>query len=221
MIFDSIFYQIDNKNILDGIFLKVEPGKICGIFGRNGTGKSTLIKIGAGIILPTSGTVFIEGHAFLKKSRITRYKKLSYLCQETFLPKNLSVKKFIDTFPLKNKNDFVYNNFDNKLLDQDIGELSGGERRFLELILIISLDRSFILLDEPFTGIEPKIIEKMIDLISQQRDTGKGILITDHYHHYITKIVDDTYLLKDGKCSFLKNRNSLDSELRNKGYSRV
>lgn len=218
MIFDSIFYHIGRKCILDGIFLKIEPGKICGIFGRNGTGKSTLIKIGAGIILPTSGTVFIDGQAFLNKSRILRYKKISYLCQDTFLPKDLSVKKLTETYPIKNKNEFLYNNFNSKLVDQKIGDLSGGELRLVELILIITLNRPFILLDEPFTGIEPKIIEKMIELISQQRDKGKGILITDHYHHYISRIVDLAYLLKDSKCNFISNKSSLKVELQEHGY---
>ena len=210
MIFDSIYYRIDNNCILDGIYLKVEPGSICGVFGLNGSGKTTLIKIGAGIIQPVSGSVFINGKAFLYKSRYLRYKNISYLCQDSFLPKDISVKKLIEAFQIRKNTDYIYENFRNDLLDQKIRNLSGGEHRLLELILIISLDRKFILLDEPFTGIEPKIIEKIINLISIERDKGKGILLTDHYHHYTSTIVDTAYLLKDSKCFRISSRNVKD-----------
>jgi lipopolysaccharide export system ATP-binding protein len=218
LIFDSIFYSIKDRSILNGVYLKVDPGKICGIFGRNGTGKSTLIKIGAGIILPTSGTVFIDGQVFLDKARMARYEKIAYLCQDSFLPKDLAVKKFLEIHA--KQKELLHDDFSN-LSNLKIRNLSGGERKLLELAFIISLNRPYMLLDEPFTGIEPKIIDRMIELISKQRDDGKGILITDHYHRYITKIVDSAYLLKNGNCKLIADRKCLDSELREQGYLKL
>ncbi len=218
MIFDSIFYTISNRRILNGIFLKVEPGKICGIFGRNGSGKSTLMKIGAGMISPASGITFIDGQAFISKSRIKRFENIAYLCQDTVLPEVLTARKFIESNPVNKNCDYIYNNFNSELLDQNIGELSGGELRFLELLLILSLDRLYILLDEPFTGVEPKTIDKMIDLITQERDKGKGILITDHYHRYISQIADLAYLLKNSECYFLGDNSSLKFKLQEFDY---
>ncbi len=218
MVFDSIFYHIKNKCILDGVYLKVEPGNICGLFGRNGTGKSTIIKIGAGIILPESGTVFIDNKVFIERSMMTRYKKISYLPQDTFLPKDLSVRKLIESYPVKNNNEMINRNIDSQLLGQRMGDLSGGERKLLELVLILSLNRPYILLDEPFTGIEPIIIEQMIELITEQRNIGKGILVTDHYHHYISQIVDSAYLLEDSKCKLIDNVDSLEVKLQEGGY---
>lgn len=208
MIFDSIYYHIDNNCILDGIYLKVEPGSVCGVFGLNGSGKTTLIKIGAGIINPLSGSIFIDGKVFVYKSKYLRYKSVSYLCQDSFLPKDISVRKLIDSFRIKDNSDYIYKNLHTDLLNQKIRNLSGGEHRLLEFILIISLNRPFILLDEPFTGIEPKIIEKIINLISIERDNGKGILLTDHYHHYTSTIVDTAYLLKNGKCFRINSKNA-------------
>ena len=217
MIFDSIDYEIDGKQILQGVDVRVESGKVCGLFGPNGSGKTTLIKIGAGLLLPTKGTVFIDRQAFAEKKLLQRYQKIAYLSQETFLPRDMSVSKFLNTFRTKAE-DCASEYYPAKLMNQQIGSLSSGELRLLELIFIISLDRIFLLLDEPFTGIEPLIIEKMIDLISKQRDAGKGVLITDHYYRYISQISDLAYFMREGKCEKLDGSQNLEQQLRNKEY---
>ena len=163
MIFDSVDYEIDSKQILQGVDLRIEPGKICGLFGPNGGGKTTLIKIGAGLLLPTRGTVFIDRQAFIEKKLLQRYQKIAYLSQETFLPRDMSVSKFLNTFRTK-ADDCASEYYPSRLMNQQIGSLSSGEVRLLELIFIISLDRIFLLLDEPFTGIEPLIIDQGTNL---------------------------------------------------------
>ena len=202
---------------MNEIHLKVEQGKIYGIFGKNGSGKSILMDIGAGIYLPSSGRVFINGKAFKKLSRIERYRKIAYLPQNSFLPQDVKVKNLIKSFPglaygLINRSKLL------NLKNEKISSLSGGELRLLELLLIISLNRTYLILDEPFTGIEPLIIQEMIDLILEQRQQKKGILITDHYYHYVLKISDIAYIIKDGQCKPIGKDTDKLSMLKDYGY---
>ena len=217
MVFDSVTYQASEKRILKGVHLKINAGEICGIFGRNGSGKSTLIKIGAGLFLPTSGTVFIDQKAFLKHQRYSRFEKVAYLAQDTFLPKDLKIRTLLKSC-LKLVYELLNKTILKTLINQKIHSLSGGERKLLELILIFSLDRKYLLLDEPFTGIEPIIIQKMIELILEQKENGKGILITDHYYRYVLEKVDKAYLMEQGYCSPIESNKNLMTELKNKGY---
>ena len=193
LIFDSINHSINKIKILQEIHLKVEQGKICGIFGRNGSGKSILMDIGAGIYLPSSGRVSINGKTFKKPSRSERYRKIAYLPQNSFLPQDVKVKNLIKSFPSQ-ASELINRTKLLNLKDEKISSLSGGELRLLELLLIISLNRTYLILDEPFTGIEPLIIQEMIDLILEQRQQKKGILITDQYYRYILKISDIVYM---------------------------
>lgn len=217
MIFDSIYHEITGKRILAGIYLKVEPGKICGLFGPNGSGKTTLLKIGAGVVLPTTGRVFIDGQAFSERKVFKRYGKIAYLSQETFLPRDTTVVKLLRMISSKTKDIFSVH-FPSKLINRKIGALSGGELRLLELIFVVSLNRLFLLLDEPFTGIEPLYIEKMMRLISEQSRLGKGILITDHYYRYTAQLSDYGYFMKNGECHKLDEQKTLAEQLREKGY---
>ncbi len=208
MIFDSIYFEINGKSILNGVYLKIESGRICGLFGLNGTGKTTLMKIGAGVLLPTNGTIFIDGEAFVKKRLTKRFEKMAYLPQETFLPKDIAVSNFLTMLSNEAK-EYVLAHLPSKLINQTIGSLSSGELRLIELIFIISLNRMFLLLDEPFTGIEPLYIEKMITLISEQRNLGKGILITDQYYRYTTQLSDYAFFMKIGVCQILDEHRAL------------
>jgi len=103
-------------------------------------------------------------------------------------------------------------------MNQTVRELSGGERRFLEILLIISLDRDFILLDEPFSGVEPRIIERIMEQIKNESEKGKGVLLTDHLHRYVLEAAEDAYLLQNRQCYELGS--NLAGELRQMGYLR-
>ena len=198
LILDSIYYEIDSRRILNGVYIKIEPSSICGLFGLNGSGKSTIIRIAAGLLLPLSGTVFIDNKAFTNKSLKSRFTKIAYLPQDNFLPGDMKVSKFVNFF-LKDSELDLENFIKPKLFSQNIASLSFGERRMLELIFIISLKRNYILLDEPFTGIEPRLIEKMLVLINGEADNGTGVLITDHYQHYVSQLCHYSYLQINGQ----------------------
>lgn len=204
MVFDSIFFEINKFQLLKGAYLKIEPGEITGLFGANGSGKSTLLKIGAGMYKPSSGNVFINGNEFPPFQLRKRYQYIALLAQESFIPHDVTVNKLLEIIPdLDNysKNDELVK----KILSQKISTLSGGELRYLEIKLIFSLNRDYYLLDEPFTGIEPKIIDQITNVILNNKSKGKGILLTDHYHRCVTGIVDTSYVLKNGQCRLLEN----------------
>lgn len=201
MIFDSVIYSYGNKNVLRGIYLKIHRSSLVGIFGLNGSGKSTLLKIGAGLLVPQNGNVFINSECFNKSMRIKRYSHIAYLPQESFLPKDLTLSELEKNIPtLKSVIE------EDKLLIEKrnlkVASLSGGELRYLEIKLLFSLERDYYLLDEPFTGVEPNLIDILCKFIINQKNLGKGILITDHYYRYVTKIIDNhTY----SKMDILKN----------------
>lgn len=216
LILDSIFFKVPDLSILEGAFLKVTPGKITAIIGRNGTGKSTLLKIAAGQLQANGGITIINGERIHKKSLQKRFRNIAYLPQSSMLPVELSVNQIINSFPTsKNpgKNPFI-----KKLLRQKILELSGGERRFFEVSLLLSLDRKYILLDEPFTGVEPYIVDRIIERLKKEAQNGRGILLTDHQHRYVSQVADVSYLLHNKQC--YKLNGDLTTELRTIGYIR-
>lgn len=190
---------------------------IVGLFGFNGCGKSTLIKIGAGFLTQKNGNIFIEGKVIENNYSTNRYNYLGYLPQDSFLPKDMTVWEFLKISTSLNKN-LVEDPIINKIINQKIVSLSGGELRYLEILFLFSLDRQYYLLDEPFTGVEPIYIEKIVYLIQKEKQKGKGILITDHYHHYVTDIIDKCYLMKDGYLEELDKTKDFRKELLDNGY---
>lgn len=217
MVFDSIIFSYGIKRILRGIYLSIPRNSIVGLFGVNGSGKSTLLKIGAGFLQQDEGNIFVEKKVFTNNLSIDRYNNIGYLSQDSFLPKDLMVKDLANRFDLSIVN-LEKEPILNKVKNQKIISLSEGELRYLEIILLFSLDRQYYLMDEPFTGIEPLIIEKISKLILEQKEKGKGILITDHYHRYVTKIIDECYLMRDGYLIKVENEEGFESGLLKFGY---
>ena len=197
MVFDDIQFSYGVTEVLRGVFLRINSGSICGLVGRNGSGKSTLIKIGTGLLNPLSGNIFVDGICTTFQKGAKRFEKVAYLSQKSFLPRELSVSKMLAACHVRSLSE---DNVIHPLLAQKIDVLSGGERRYIELRIILELERNYYLLDEPFTGTAPVLIEKMIDLIREKKKRGKGILLTDHYSRYVEEIVDDVYLLQSGYC---------------------
>lgn len=206
MILDSIYLNFNENQILNGVYLKVDTHCITGLFGLNGSGKSSLLKIGAGLVRPNSGNVFIDNQVYSPTNIINRYNFIAFLSQTSFLPKDITVGKIVSLFPI-DENILKMDGVLSKVANESIADLSGGELRYLELKLIFSLNRKYYLLDEPFTGVEPKIIDLIIGELINLKRSGKGILITDHYHRYVTEVVDTSYLLKNGQCRLLTEPN--------------
>lgn len=130
------------------------------------------------------------------------------------LPSGMSVKAVCKSFPADKEKRM--DPFLKKIISRNISDLSNGERRYLEVTLLFFLDRDYFLLDEPFTGIEPLIIELLIKKISKKAEAGSGILITDHYYHYLLEVADQGYLMQRKQCYDLEN--DLKSKLKSAGY---
>lgn len=218
LVLDSIFYRVPALNILQGAYLKVNVGSVCALFGRNGSGKSTLLKVAAGQIQPDSGLVIIDGKRFYKKDNRRRFLDIAYLPQTSMLPGDMKVRTLIKSFG--NAGHLLNDTLLQKKTGQAISSLSGGELRYLELSLLLSLNRKYVLLDEPFTGIEPNIIERLCAMISGAAAEGKGVLVTDHYYQYLVEIADDAYLMMNKQCRHLDGEGSIAEQLAMSGYIR-
>ncbi len=209
---DSITKTFDNKILLNDIFLKCVKGKITGLVGRNGCGKSTLLKIIFGIEKSENKFILV-GNKKIKSLSNTKG-IISYLPQENFLPDNIKIKKIIKLFlDKKNNSILIRNNYIRPLLNKQNQELSGGEKRILEIFLILHSNSSFILLDEPFNGVSPVIKEHIIDYINKMK-TLKGFIITDHDYENVIKLADNIVFLKDGSLKEINHT----SELIDLGY---
>lgn len=209
---DSVRKQYDNKTIVSDVYLKCETGNIIGLLGRNGSGKSTLLKIVFGIVSAEYKFIRINGSVKSKTNQLLY--DISYLPQENFIPNTFSVKKAISLTIAKPKQpDFYDDEMIESLKDKKIKDLSGGELRYLEIKLILSNPSKFVLLDEPYNGLSPIIIEKINTLI-QEKAKEKGIIITDHNYKNVIKVSSQLILMKDGKTYNLKDK----QELIDKGY---
>lgn len=204
---DSVYLKFDYQEVLNSIYLKCETGKITGILGSNGSGKSSLLKIIFGSLLPQTKSLRVNSKTILKPYLSTG--EINYLPQFHFVPDNLRVKTAFQLFG----NDF--HEFTNYFPSFEVIEstkfknLSGGEKRIIETFLILKSPGKFALLDEPFSHIAPVHINTIIDLIQDQKPK-KGIIITDHMYKYVTELSDDLYLLKDGWNRKVKNLSELE-----------
>lgn len=209
---DSVQKQYNGKIILSDVYLKCETGTILGILGRNGSGKSTLLKIIFGIEEADFKFVRVGGKVLSKTSELL--KEISYLPQDSFIPNSFSIQKTIQLSIAKEKvKDFCEDAMIQSMLGKKIKHLSGGELRYLEIKLILNNDSKFVMLDEPYNGLSPIMIENINALITNM-STKKGILITDHNYENVIKISTKLSLMKDGKMHHLKDKN----ELVEKGY---
>ena len=204
---DNVELYFKEKRILNGIYLKAETGKVTGILGSNGCGKSCLLKIIFGDLISKYKLIRIDGKPILKPLYQTRL--VSYLPQHHFIPNKLSIKTAFKLFNM-NWNDFT-NTFPSFALFENLkfNRLSGGERRVIELYLILKSTSKIVLLDEPFSHIAPLYIDTIKDLIEKEKHQ-KAIIITDHMYRHIISVSDTTYLLKNGSTKLISDIKELE-----------
>lgn len=211
---DSVILEFDTKRVLQNVYLKSETGKITGLLGRNGTGKSCLMKILFGELVPNDKSIRINGNSLVSTYRSP--KDLRYLPQTRFAPNTLTIKRIFSDFRL----DFAdliksFPEFE-KFYKSKLRDLSGGERRIIEIYLILVSQTKFCLLDEPFSQVMPLHVETIKKLILREKE-NKGIVITDHMYKHIIDICDNLYVISDGK-TYLTNS---IKDLETLGYARV
>ncbi len=194
---DSIIATIGGRKILSDVYLRCQSGEVVGILGRNGAGKSTLLKLIFGTLPTEDRSIRIDGNVI--QTPYLREKWIGYLPQQGFLPKNIPIGKIVRLFIDEDKRKKVL--ADERIkphLKKRIKELSGGEQRYLEILLLVNLKVKFVLLDEPFSGIEPLYQDKVTDLINEYRPE-KGFIVTDHVYKKIIGISDRLLLIDQGK----------------------
>lgn len=204
---DSVTKRYSERIILSDIYLKCTTGDIIGLFGRNGTGKSTLLKIIFGIEDADNKFVRINGQKLSSQSR--GFREISYLLQDTFLPKNITVLEVIKlTLNQKNVDSFSNDAILSPFLSNKVNSLSGGELRYLEIKLLLNLPSKFVLLDEPFNGLSPILIESVVDLI-KSASALKGIIIADHDYRNVLNVMNRSYILYDACLKEINGREDL------------
>lgn len=210
LIVDSVVKHYNYQLVVSDVYLKCETNQIIGLLGRNGSGKSTLLKIIFGIVSAKNKFIKINNEV---KTKLL-FKEISYLSQENFIPQYFTVKKAILLSICSKRLKYFYQDpLIETILNNKIHQLSGGELRYLEIKLILENNSKFVLLDEPYNGLSPIMIEIVNQLIIENSKT-KGIIITDHNYENVIKISTQLVLMKDGKTHHLKDK----KELIEKGY---
>lgn len=186
------------KEILSQVSFELAQGEILGLFGRNGSGKSTLLKILFGTLKANALDLRLNGLP-LKPKKDMDAQHIGYLPQDNFLPKHLKVRDVIPLFYTDgDEQDAIFRaDFIEKIAASQIGTLSMGQKRYLELLLVAHLPHPFLMLDEPFSMIEPLYKEVIQDFLLSLK-AKKGILLTDHYYSDVLKISDRNLVLVDG-----------------------
>jgi lipopolysaccharide export system ATP-binding protein len=210
------------RTVVNGVDVNVRPGEIVGLLGPNGAGKTTTFYMVTGLIHPTAGQVWFKGRNI---SKVPMYKRarmgMGYLSQEPSIFRKLTVQEnvmaILETLPISGRErrerlEFLLNELKiAHLSKQRAYTLSGGERRRLEITRALLTNPSLILLDEPFSGVDPLAVYEVQEIIKDLRTKGLGVLITDHNVRETLAVVDRAYLmcegkvLREGASSFLVN----------------
>ena len=208
------------RRVVDGVSLTFEQGEIVGLLGPNGAGKSTTFYMIVGLIRPDSGKVLLDGKEVTKMPMYQRARRgIGYLAQEASVFRKLTVRENVllvlemTGFPRKDRGARA----DQLMEDLKVthrasargAELSGGERRRVEIARALAANPSFLLLDEPFAGIDPRAIEDIQEMVQELRNRGLGVLITDHNAAATLNLTDRTYVIVDGKVVFEGTRDEV------------
>ncbi len=200
-----------SRRVVDGVDFEVEPGEIVGLLGPNGAGKTTTFRMACGMIDPDAGKVVLGGQDVTNWPMYRRAKEggMGYLAQESSVFRKLSVaKNLLGVMEMLGIDRRTRNRRCEELLEQfgitklrraKALSLSGGERRRLEIARCLVSDPQIILLDEPFTGIDPVTIDNIQGIIRDLRDRGIAILITDHQVRETLEITDRSYVIRAGQ----------------------
>lgn len=209
---DSVIKNYGHRKILSDIYLECYQGEVIGLLGRNGSGKSTLLEIIFGSKDAESKFVKVGDQIIGNVCDGSRF--IKYLPQNSFLPNQLTAARIISEFSDEINARLIAETPSIKpMLSKKCSQLSGGEKRLLEIYLIVCSNAKYVLIDEPFNGIAPIYKEVIKDLIKQQSD-NKGFIITDHDYRNILDVSTRIILLHEGN---IKNINQID-ELERWGY---
>ena len=207
---EKIVKKYKQRIVVNDVSVEVRQGEIVGLLGPNGAGKTTSFYIIVGLIKPFSGKVFLDEDEITEEPMYRRAQRgIGYLAQEASVFRKLTVEdniKAVLEFTKLNKAEqkikleSLLEEFGLQNVRKSQGiQLSGGERRRTEIARSLAVSPNFILLDEPFAGVDPIAVEDIQDIVSHLKDKNIGVLITDHNVHETLSITDRSYLLFEGK----------------------
>jgi lipopolysaccharide export system ATP-binding protein len=207
---EELFKKYKHRMVVNGISISVRQGEIVGLLGPNGAGKTTSFYMTVGLVKPCYGSVYLGDDEVTDCPMYQRSRAgISYLAQETSIFRGLSVEDnlmavaqtlAVSKSEQQKKVDSLLEDFDiTKLRKQMSITLSGGEKRRLEIARSLVTNPKFLLLDEPFVGIDPITVDDIQKIIRSLRDRGFGILITDHNVRETLEIIDRAYIIYEGK----------------------
>lgn len=208
-----LYKEFDDKQIIKDINLKIPRGKIIGLLGKNGAGKTTFIKLINDLLTPTSGEILING----EKPGVNSKEIIAYLPERTYLDKEMTIKQAITYF------EEFYTNFDaqkaikllkdlNLDISKRISKMSKGMQEKLQLILVMSRNAKLYILDEPLGGVDPATRDYILDTILSNFNEGASVIISTHLIADIERILDEVIFMNDGEIILTSSAD----ELRNK-----
>jgi len=207
---EGLVKKYRSRTVVKQVSVEVEQGEIVGLLGPNGAGKTTTFYMTVGLIQPNAGKIFLDNKDITKEPVYKRAQRgIGYLAQEASVFRQLSIedniKAVLEMTKLskaeqRDKLETLLDEFSLQKIRKSLGiQLSGGERRRTEIARCLAISPNFILLDEPFAGVDPIAVEDIQQIVSKLKDKNIGILITDHNVHETLRITDRAYLLFEGK----------------------
>ena len=207
---DNLIKKYKNRLVVNDVSVNVKQGEIVGLLGPNGAGKTTSFYMIVGLVKPNTGRVYLDDEDITNLPMYQRARKgLGYLAQEASVFRELSVEDNIGAVlemsdmpkaQQKEKIESLMEEFSLTHVRKNLGKvLSGGERRRTEIARALAVDPKFVLLDEPFAGVDPIAVEEIQTIVARLKNKNIGILITDHNVNETLSITDRAYLLFEGK----------------------
>ncbi len=214
---DTLVKKYRSRTVVKGVSVEVEQGEIVGLLGPNGAGKTTTFYMIVGLVTPNSGKIYLDNTDITNEPVYKRAQKgVGYLAQEASVFRKLSIEDNIKAVlemskmtkeEQRDRLENLLDEFGLQKIRKSLGiQLSGGERRRTEIARALAIKPKFILLDEPFAGVDPIAVEDIQEIVGKLKKKNIGILITDHNVHETLSITDRAYLLFEG--SILKAGNA-------------
>ncbi|WP_372793143.1 ABC transporter ATP-binding protein [Lutibacter sp.] len=216
--FKNLHKRFGKLTVLDGLDLAIKKGGIFAVLGPNGSGKTTLIKCLLGMVIPNKGEITFNNESVLRKWDYRN--NLNYLPQIANFPPNLTVQELIKMVknlrPKESNEQELINLFGlNDSLQKKLGNLSGGTKQKVNIVLTFMFDSELIILDEPTTGLDPIALIHLKELIRDEKTKGKTILITTHIMSVVEELADEIVFLLDGKIYFKGSIDALKKQTEN------
>lgn len=202
---DNLYKKFGKNQVLSQLDLCIEAGGIFAVLGPNGSGKTTLIKSILGMVVPNKGSISVLGKSIRNNWKYRQ--EIDYLPQIANFPGNLKVSELIrmikDLRQKPSSEDELIRLFAlEPFLDKKLGTLSGGTKQKVNIVLTFMFDSPLIILDEPTTGLDPASLIKLKELLSQEKNKGKTILITTHIMQFVEEMADGIVYLLEGNIYF-------------------